>query len=72
MIGTLRVAMDTGNTEVVVAEKPRLSEGKGGGPDRQRDRTCVAEMKALFRLLEVRLDYDPKRKEGILEFSPFR
>ena len=72
VIGTLRTAMDAGNLEVVAAEGQGPSEGKGGGPERRGERACVAEMKGLFRLLETRLDYDPKRKEGTLEFSPFR
>jgi len=57
--------------KVGAAEGQGSPEGNGDGPERQQDRTCVEGMKRLFRLINVRADFDKKGKEGILEFSPF-
>jgi len=58
--------------KVVAAEEPGSSGGEGDGPERQQGRACVAELKQMFRLINVRADYDPDGKEGTLEFSPFQ
>ncbi len=59
-------------TMVEGAAEANVLEEKGGAvPKHPEKRPCTTELKELLRLLDVKLTYDPDRKEGTLEFDPF-
>lgn len=61
---------------IVVAGEAESNKASKKGEDatakRPEERPCTAELKELLRLLDLKLSYDPDRKEGALDFSPFQ
>ena len=74
VLGPLSALATESETDVVVdAEQDGSSEkGEDATAKHSEGRPCTAELKELLRLLEVKLTFDPDRKEGTLDFSPFR
>ena len=74
VLGPLSALATESETDVVVDAEPDGSSEKGEGTTakHQEGRPCTAELKELLRLLDLKLTYDPDRKEGTLDFSPFR
>ncbi len=74
VMGPLKAIAQDNNAKVVykVNQDEVSEEGDDATAMRQEGRPCTAEVKELLRLLEVKLTYDPDRKEGTLEFSPFQ
>lgn len=74
VLGPMEAMAQDRNSKIVGKAKPGEALGKGEDATAQSPevRPCTAELKELLRLLDVKLAYDPDRKEGKLEFSPFR
>lgn len=74
VLGPLEALAQRNNTKVAGEAEPKKAskEGEDATAKRPEGRPCTAELKELLRLMDVKLTYDPDRKEGTLDFSPFQ
>ena len=72
--GSLEAMAQDKNTMAAGEAEPKKAskEGEDATVKHPAGRPFTVELKELLRLLDVKLSYDPDRKEGTLDFFPFQ